>query len=179
MGGFPLTSTESMIAAAPARHPWLRAALVIVAGYELWDALSNVPLIFADYENDAPVLRLAQTLILVNLALAPFVTAAALLFAVIGRLRHAIVALAVLELLTWLLDDLWSIYIHGLEVAATLGGAAVFAHHFVFPAAAIAAIVLALKERRLSLAVLLVSLPTLVKWIGIVLFNLAMWFYSY
>jgi hypothetical protein len=173
-----MTVTETTMA-APARRPWLRAALVIVAAYELWDALGSVPNIFADYGHETALLRFVQGLISVQLALDPLIAAAALVFAVMSRLRQAVIALAVLALLGWMLDDLWSIPIHGLELDLTLGGLLVVAKIFIFPAAAIIAIVLARKDRRLGLAVLLVSLPTLVKWIGIALFAIAMSMYGF
>jgi len=179
-GAYLMTATESTIAAAtPVRRPWLRVALIIVAAYELWDAIGSVPIIFVDFGHETALLRFAQGLINVKLALDPLVAGAALVFAAIGRLRHAVIALAVLALLGWVLDDLWSIPIHGLELDLTLGSLLVVAKIFIFPAAAIAAIVLARKDRRPGLAVLLVSLPTLVKWIGIALFAIAMAMYGF
>ena len=173
-----MTTSETTIAAAPVRHPWLRIALAIIAAYELADALFAFPVIFADYQPETALLRFAQTLSSIKLALAPLVTAAALAFAAMGRLRHAIIAMATLALLTWGLENVWAIPIDGLELDFTLGGLAVVLKIFVFPAAAIAAIVLALKDRRLAWACALVALPTVVKWIGEALFRLAMWYYT-
>ena len=78
-----------------------------------------------------------------------------------------------------MLDDVWSIAINGLELDFTLGGLVVVLKIFIFPLAAIAAIYLALKDRRLRLASALVALPTVVKWIGIVLFSIAMAMYGF
>ena len=59
--------------------------------------------------------------------------------------RQAICALAALVLLDWMLQDVWSIPFHGLELSLDFGGIEVFFHHFVFPAAAIAGAALALQ----------------------------------
>ena len=82
------------------------------------------------------------------------------MFAARGRLRNAILALAALTLLGWVLDDVWSIPIHSLEFAADYGGMVVFVHHVIFPLVAVAGGVLALKDRRPGVACLPVCLPT-------------------
>ena len=64
--------------------------------------------------------------------------------------RQAICALAALVLLDWVLQDVWSIPLHGLELSLDFGGVEVFFHHFIFPAVAIAGAALALKDRRLA-----------------------------
>jgi hypothetical protein len=58
-------------------------------------------------------------------------------------------------------------------------GAEAFFHHFVFPAAAIAGAALALKARRLALAGLLVSLPTLINWTGVIAFTIGIMIYGF
>jgi len=166
-------------APAPARHAWLRAALVVVAAVQLIEGLSNAPLIFADYHHATAYLRFAQALISIKLALNPLVAAAALMFAVRGRLREAILALAAFVAVGWLLDDLWSFPLHGLELSLDVGGFVVFVHHFGFPAAAIAGATLALKQRRLALAGLLVCFPTLFDLAGIFTFAVAIMIYGF
>jgi hypothetical protein len=167
-----MTSAESA-PAAPPRHRFLRIALAVVAALELVDALGGAQNIFTDYHHETAYLRFAQALTSIDLALAPVIAATALLYAAWGNLRRAILALAALALLTWLLDDIWSIPIHGLELEWSYGGQVALFHHFIFPAAAIAGGALALKQRRLALAGLLVSVPTLYNWIGVVLFTIA------
>lgn len=175
-----MTAIETAPAPArPARHGWLRTGLVLVAAYQLIDGLSNAPLIFADYHHATAYLRFAQALVSVKLALNPPVAAAALLFAVTGRLRQAILALAAFILLGFLLDDLWSFPIHGLELSLDYGGFVVFVHHFVFPAVALAGATLALKDRRLGLAGLLVCFPTLFDLAGILAFAVGIMLYGF
>ena len=173
------TTSETTVAAARAPHRWLRIALAVLAAYELWDALTALPILFVDYGHETALLRFAQALVSVRIALAPLVTAAALWFAATGKLRHAVIALATLALLTWVLVDVWSIATEGLELDFTLGGLVTVLKIVIFPLAAIAAIYLALKDRRLRLASALVALPTVVKWIGIVLFSIAMAMYGF
>lgn len=87
-------------------HRWLRLLLVLVAALEFLDALSGVSNIFTDYHHDTTLLRFAQALISVNLALAPLLAGAALIFAALGNIRYAILALAAITLATWVLDSL-------------------------------------------------------------------------
>jgi hypothetical protein len=172
-------TTESTAAVLPPPHRWLRLALVVVAALELLDALTSMHNIFTDYHHQTALLRFAQALTSVQLALAPFIAAAAFIFALRGRLRHAILALAALALMVWLLDDVSSFPIHGFEFSMSFGGMVVFAHHFAFPVAAVAGAALAWKNRRLALAGLLVSLPAIVKWIGVAVFTISIMMYGF
>ncbi len=72
------------------------------------------------------------------------------MFAVRGRLREAILALAAFVVVGWLLNDLWSFPSHGFELSLDFGGFIMFVRHFAFLAAAIAGAALAVKNRRLS-----------------------------
>ena len=103
--------------AAPSRR-WLRVLLVLVAALEFLDALSGVQNIFTDYHHDTTLLRFAQALTSINLALSPL-----------------------------------------------LAGAT--------------AALLALKDQRLPLATLLACLPALFKWIGLVVFFIAIMIYGF
>ncbi len=167
-----MTSADITPAAQP-RQTWLRIGLAVVAAFELIDALSGVQNIFTDYHHETAYLRFAQGLTSIDLALAPIIAGTALLYAAWGNIRRAILALAALALATWLLDDIWSIPLHGLELSWSFGGQEALFHHVIFPAAAIAGAALAYKDRRLALAGLLVSVPTLYNWIGVVLFTIA------
>src|SRR5512142_2023692 len=143
--GAPMAAIGNTDIAPP--HRWLRVVLVLVAALEFLDALSGVQNIFTDYHHLTAFLRFAQTLTSIRLALAPVIAGAALIYAALGNIRRAILALAALEITTWLLEDVWSIPIHGLELSADYGGMLAFFHHFVFPAAALAGAALAFKDR--------------------------------
>jgi hypothetical protein len=153
--------------------------LVLIAVLEFLDALSGVQNIFTDYHHPTAFLRFVQTLTSIRLALAPVIAGAALIYAALGNVRRAILALAALEITTWLLEDVWSIPIHGLELSADYGGMLAVFHNFVFPAAALAGAALAFKDRRLPLAGLLVSVPTIVNWAGVVAFTIAVIMYGF
>lgn len=171
-------STIASADAAPP-HRWLRIGLAVVAALEFLDAISGVQNIFTEYHHDTVLLRFAQTLTSIRLALAPVIAGVALLYAAWGNIRGAIVALTALVLTVWLLDDLPSIAIHGFELSAGIGGMLAFVQHFVFPASAIAGAALVLKNRRLQLAGLLVSVPTIVNWVGVVAFTIAVMIYGF
>jgi len=173
-----MTTSATTDTAAPT-HRWLRAGLVLIAALEFLDALTGVQNILTDYHHPTAYLRFAQTLTSIDLALSPLIAGAALFFAARGNVRRAILALAALELVKWALDDIWSIPIHGLELSLDYGGAIIFLHHFIFPAAALAGIALVLKERQLSLAGLLVSIPTIVNWVGVVAFTVSIMMYGF
>jgi len=160
-------------------HRWLRAGLALVAVLEFLDALSGVPNILTDYHHPTALLRFTQNLMSIKLALAPVIAGAALVYLAVGNFRRAILALAALALVTWVLDDVWSIPIHGLELSPDFGGIVVFLHHFIFPAAALAGAALALKGRQLPLAGLLVSVPTIVNWAGVIAFTVAVMIYGF
>ena len=87
MSTFPAKDT------APS-HRWLRLLLALVAALEFLDALSGVQNIFIDYHHDTTLLRFAQALASINLALAPLLAGAALIFAALGNIRYAVLALA-------------------------------------------------------------------------------------
>ena len=160
-------------------HRWLRIGLVLIAALEFLDALSGVQNIFTDYHHDTTLLRFAQTLISIRLALAPVISGAALVFAALGNIRRAIFALAVLVLTVWLLDGLPDMAIHGLRLSFDYGGVESFAHGFIFPVAALAAVALTLKDQQTGLAGLLVSLPTLFNWIGVVVFIITVMIHAF
>ena len=73
-------------------HRWLRVVLVLIAALEFLDALSGVQNIFTDYHHPTAFLRFAQTLTSIKLALAPVIAGAALIYAALGNVRHAILA---------------------------------------------------------------------------------------
>jgi succinate dehydrogenase hydrophobic anchor subunit len=99
---------------------WLRLLLVLVAALEFLDALSGVQNVFTDYHHDTTLLRFAQALTSINLALAPLLAGAALIFAASGNIRYAIQALAAMTLVAWVLDSLPSIVLRALRSGSTL-----------------------------------------------------------
>jgi hypothetical protein len=160
-------------------YRWLRVFLVLVAALEFLDALSGVQNIFTDYHHDTALLRFAQALTSVRLALAPVLAGAALIFAALGNVRRAILAFAALVLTGWLLDGLPSIAINGLRLQPDYGGLEEFVLYFFAPATAVATALLAFKDRRLPLAGVLVCLPAIFKWVAAVIFVIAIVIYGF
>ena len=160
-------------------HRWLRLLLVLVGALEFLDALSSVQNAFTDYHHETTLLRFAQALTSVKLLLAPLLAGAALIFAALSNVRYAILALAALTFATWVLDSLPSIAIHGVKFSLDLEGLAELLLYVVAPATAAAAVLLALKDKRLPLATPLACVPALVKWIGFVAFFIAIMIYGF
>jgi hypothetical protein len=91
-------------------------------------------------------------------------------FAALGNIRYAIFALAALTLTGWALDSLPSIVIHGFKPSFDFGGMEAFFFYLVVPIMTIASVLLFLQYQFILLASLLVGLPPLFKWAGVVLF---------
>jgi hypothetical protein len=169
-----------MTATADARSPnsRIRVALIVIAAIESLGALRDIPAIFYDFNPTTPLGKFAQGLGTVDLVLAvPFVLAA-LYFALKSRLRLAIAALAIRMLVTWLCD-LPSIAIHGIEWSLTFGGIQVAAYQIGAPLIALAALYLVRRNERLGLATLLVALPLIVFWLGVIAFGISVMIHGF
>ena len=164
--------------AAATQQSRLTIALCVLAGLVTLSALSDFPSIFYERDHTEPLIIFAQTLTNAWLAIAPLIAGTALVFAFMGRVRHAIVMLAALILVRWL-TELPSIAIHGWELSADYGGVIVAIQRFLYPVIAVAAIVFAVKNRRLWLATVFVSLPTAVAWAGVLIFAIGVSIYGF
>lgn len=129
-------SADTATGASPS-HRWVQAGLVIVTAAELLDALFSVQ---SDYHLETDLLRFAQRLTTIKLALSPLLAGAALVFAALGNIRYAIFALAALTLTGWALDSLPSIVIHGFKPSFDFGGMEEFFLYLVAPIVTIAAV---------------------------------------
>jgi hypothetical protein len=157
---------------------YLRTVLIVIASIEAIGALIGVPGIFYDFNPTTPLLKFAQLLTSANLVLALPITLAALYFAVAGKLRYAIAAIAIRVLVTWL-SDLPSFWIHGIEWSLSYAGITVAAYQIGAPLIALAAIYLACRNERLRLATLLVALPTILTWLGVLLFAIGVMIFGF
>jgi hypothetical protein len=162
---------------APA-HPRLRIVLIVIAAIEAVGALRNIPAIFYDFNPTSPIGKFAQTLGTVDHVLAVPITLAAVYFAAAGRIRHAIAALAIRTLVTWICD-LPTFAIHGIEWSWSYGGIQVAGYQIGAPIIAIWALYLARRNERLPLATLLVSLPTIFFWLGVIAFAIGVMIYGF
>jgi len=164
----PLESDPVRPSAAP--QPRLQIFLLVVAVVQVLGSMLAVPILFGDI-SEIPGPGLGGWTITAVIVANPFVAIAALVFALTGRLRHAIVAIAALGLLDWL-NYLPSYVEHGLNLDASYASLITLNQFFVLPALCIAGIVFAIRDERLTLASVLVSVPLLVNILGFVTFGI-------
>jgi hypothetical protein len=145
----------------------LRVVLILAALFEAYDGCSTLSAI-----SSGPAQHTTQGLVgVLNMAQIvshPFLGAAALAFALIGRVRDAIIALAEILAMNWL-SDMPEVVLRGFELDSPL----MVSHVVAYPVMAAGAIVLARRGERLGLATLMVVLPTLVAVAGITAFAIA------
>lgn len=159
-------------------QPWLRIVLIAAAFIETLGAVNDIPILFGD-TSEVPGPGLGGWIITAKLALGPIAAIAALVFALSGRIRPALAALAAVILLMWL-SYLPSVAIHGLDFE---GSAAVVLQMMFqiglapFIAATVAA--LAARNQRLAFATALAVLPTLVSVLSIAAFAISVGIYGF
>lgn len=158
------------------RHFGLRTVLIIAALLEGFDALSSVPTLFGDI-SEIPGPGFGGFLIKAHIATHPPLALAVLVFAVIGRVRHAIIALAAIVFMTWL-NYMPSVVLHGLEFRG-IGAFETPARIIAFPLMAACAIALAARDERLRLATALASIPTFYSLVGLIIFAIGISIYGF
>jgi hypothetical protein len=162
-------------AATPVRAPRLLGLyllLILIAAIEAFDGLSHVPALFGDM-SEIPGSGIGGAYIAVH----PLLALAALALATIGRLRYAIVALGALVLMNWL-NYMPSVVRHGLDFKG-LSAFETPMQIIAFPLMGACAIALAARSRRLGLATLLVSLPTLYGVLAVVAFGIGVFLHGF
>jgi hypothetical protein len=160
--------TEPTASAEPTRqrHLGLRIVLILVAIVETLDALSSFPTLFGDM-SQIPGPGIGGAIIKADIASHP--PLALVVFAAIGRVRHAIIALGAVVAMTWL-NTMPSVVLHGLEFDSGFAALQTTAQIIAFPLMVACAIALAARNRRLGLATALVSIPTLFNVFGVIAF---------
>jgi hypothetical protein len=170
-----LTPTATLTASPPGSRIGLRIFLIVVAGIETLFGVTEFSGAF-DLHN-AP-LSLGQFLINAKLAIHPFFAIAALVLAASGRLRGAIMVLGAYILAAWP-AEVETIPRFGIEWSLSPIGLSLFADQAVFPPLAIAAIILARRDRHLWLGALFVALPPANLLLGITIFTIAVILYGF
>ena len=150
--------------------------LIIAAILETFDALSSVPTLFGDM-SQIPGPGLGGFIIKAHIATHLPLALAALVFAVIGRVRHAIIALGAVVAMTWL-NYMPSVVLHGLEFNG-IGAFETPVRIIAFPLMAACAIALAARNQRLGLATALTTIPTFYSLIGLVIFAIGVSIYGF
>jgi hypothetical protein len=159
--------------AAPApRQLWLRVVLTIMALWEAYDGLSNVSMLFGDM-SEIPGPGFGGFLIKAHMAAQPVLGLAALLFAVSGRVRYAIIALAANVIMNWL-NYMPSVVLHGLDFDIST-----LVTMIAFPLMAACAIAYAARNQRLGIATALVSIPTLFNLFFVIAFAISVAIYGF
>lgn len=162
---------------APAsRMLGLRTVLVILALIEAGLGLSDAPTLFGDMSHIGS--GIGAGLIKAHLAAHPVLAIAAIVFAAMGRVRHAIVALGTIIIMTWL-NDMPSVVAHGLEFKSAFGAVETTARIIAFPLIAACAIAYAAHNEHLGRAAFLVAVPTLFNVVMIVGFAVGVMMYGF
>jgi hypothetical protein len=152
----------------------LRVLLFIMALFEAYDGLSNVSILFGDMSK-IPGPGFGGFLIKAYIAGRPLLALAVLVFTVVGALRYAIISLAAIAFMTWL-NYLPSA--EGLELG-DLSGFEAPMRMIAFPLMAACAIALAARNRRLGIATVLASIPTLFYLFFVIAFAVGVAIYGF
>jgi hypothetical protein len=157
-----------------APHLALRILLVLLSALLTCAALdAQYPQAFINYDFVKALSHFAMPVTAMKIPLMPLLAGAALLLAITGRVRSAIVALGAVMLVAWAID-VPSVKIRGNPFAHGATGIVLLAQVFLYPVIALAAIWLALRDRLLGLAFAFVALPTVGFWIVMGPFLVAM-----
>ena len=167
---------DTIPAPAAPRHLGLRVVLIIAALLESFDALSSVPTLFGDM-SEIPGPGFGGLLIKAHIASHPVLALAVLVFAAVGQVRYAIIALAAIVFMTWL-NYMPSVVLHGLEFRG-VGAFETPVRIIAFPLMAACAIALAARNQRLRLATALASIPTFYSLIGLIVFAIGVSIYGF
>ena len=156
----------------------LLIALIIVGAIATLTDLWLVPVALYGTSQTDPLLLLVERLVNAKLLIAPLIAGAALLFALTGRVRAAIVTLGVL-VLAGLVAELRPLVTDGPALSMYGPGALITFDRLAVPLLAIAAIVLALRGKYLWLAAALVLIPGVVFTLEMSLFAIAVMIYGF
>lgn len=144
----------------------LRFAVGLIALIELGFSSPALPLLIEPGALTAQ--GLPGYMILGNIFLTPALALLALVFAVLGRLRNAVIAMGALVLAGWVNTAMAATtYGLGFDEATALDNATTIFQTFVAPLLATAAIILVSLRHHIALSVILVSLPTFVNMLVI------------
>jgi len=154
---------------------WPRVLLLAAAAFEFLTGLADLPILFGDVLQ-VPGPGIGGAIIVAKIALLPLVAFAALFFALRGRVLYAILTLAGGTLLTWV-SFLPSVAINGLETEGVAGAFTMY-QVILVPLLALAAIVLAVRGRRM-LAIVLAVLPTFVNAVAGIAFAIGVALYGF
>ncbi|CAN7336887.1 hypothetical protein LJR220_002969 [Bradyrhizobium sp. LjRoot220] len=125
----PAPEAETAPATPTPRRIGLRIALGVIALIELVHGLSSAPNLLGDM-SEFPGPGIEGAVIKLHLAIHPVLALATLIFAAIGRVRHALIALAAMVVMTWL-SYLPPVLLQGLEFSTFRTPAQIIAYPLV------------------------------------------------
>ena len=172
----PVLAVDAVPVSAAPRQLGLRVVLIIAALLEGFDAASSVPTLFGDM-SEIPGTGFGGFLIKAHIATHAPLALAMLVFAAIGRVRYAIIALAAIAFMTWL-NYMPSVVRHGLEFRG-IGAFETPVRIIAFPLMAACAIALAARNQRPGLATALASIPTFYSLLGVIIFAVGVSIYGF
>jgi hypothetical protein len=108
----------------------------------------------------------------------PLLAGAALMFAAMGRVRYAIIALGIIVIMTWL-NDMPSAVLRGFDFKGFLSTLQTVAQIIAFPLTGACAITYAAHNENLGRATLLVAIPTLFGVFGVLSFAIGVSIYGF
>jgi hypothetical protein len=155
----------------------LRLLLIVAALFGAYDAYLGVTILFGDTTGIGG-LGLGGFLLKAHVASELPLALAALLLAVIGRVRYAVLALAPVVIMAWL-NYVSKVVGHVPDFSRGDVVMETAAQIIAFPLMATCAIALAAYNRQLGIATALVSLPVIFNTAGIALFSIAVAIYGF
>ncbi|WP_046827031.1 hypothetical protein [Afipia massiliensis] len=154
----------------------LRSVLIILALVEAWFGFFDAPVLFGDMSHIGS--GIGSGLVKAHLAAHPVLAVAAIAFASLGYVRHAIIALGTIIIMSWL-SDMPSVVAHGLEFKSAFSAVETIAKVIAFPLIAACAIAYAAHNEHLGRATFLVAVPTLFNVVLIVGFAIGVMIYGF
>ena len=156
----------------------LRVVVVILSLIAVASALSGLSVF--TYLSEFAGNGWSQWALMLGHAIVPCLAVPALVFAIRGDVRRAIMALAAIIMVDFITDSFPSIITHGLEFASRgITSLHLFATMIVFPLLAVVAFVLARRNDRLALATAFVALPPLTSILGVMAFAIGVSIYGF
>ncbi|MBX9709563.1 MAG: hypothetical protein K2X60_00850 [Xanthobacteraceae bacterium] len=171
----PGEATSETLSATPFqwKRLWVILALVAIAGFETWDGWTNLAI--PDSISQRSVI--GGIFLVAHIVSQPILGAAALVFALIGRARYAIIVLAANIVLRWLTADLFDPA--NWKITGLWSAQETIVNLVIMPIAGLTAGSFAARNIRLGLATFLVCLPTLYLIVVMVGFTISVLIYGF
>jgi hypothetical protein len=172
-----MTLAGSATAQAPQAAGWLRLLLLLAAVVELVGGLSSLPILLGNL-NEVPGPGIGGAIIVATIILHPIAALAALFFLVRGKLTWTLLCLTFVVFLNWL-SYLPSVALNGMELAPELVSAIVTFIILILPPIVVVGVPVLIARNKLTPAVLLAILPTVIGVLSVVAFGISVAIYGF